>query len=276
MDEDEYIWTINLIKDRYQHLQLSFEQAEQVHEYEEMLRQQSGGNFFSAWEEFDFTQDSFQKILNEKQFKSFIKQHKKNMQLYEERLIESDAGLLNSIEYHKALIDFYKTKHIPDFYEEKFLFAHIILSEHLAKISFIKQEYKIFLDSEKIKQISSHYRHNRLFKPNELQVSMLRHQLLEIVPNYLYFKAIADKPIQTTAEFLIEKFCAIPGRHMKFFERKEKELEVFSKKMRQKYFSDIKGWHTTIQDTYEPISDRQIMQLILLSPEQLSLVTKGN
>ena len=273
MTPEEYTWTINLVKDRNQYLHLSYEQAEKIYEFEKMRDQQSGDNFFSAWEEFDFTQDTYQKILNEKQFKNYIKYHRENIKRYEQHLIESDIKLVTSIQYHEALIDFYKTKYIPGFYEEKFLFDTIILSEHQAKISFIKEEYKISLAHERTKQISTHYRYNRLFRPYELKVAMLRHQLLEIVPNYSFFKTTFGKPMQATADFLLEKFRHIPGYHSKFFETKRKELETFSKRIQKKYLGDPKGWHT-ITRTELQIKDQQIMQVILLSPERISSTNK--
>ena len=273
MTPEEYTWAINIVKDRNQYLHLSYEQAEKIYEFEKMRDQQYGDKFFSAWEEFDFTQDTFQKILNEKQFKNFIKYHKENVKQYEQHLIKSDVKLVTSIQYHEALIDFYKTKYIPGFYEEKFLFDTIILAEHQAKISFIKQEYKISIAHEKTKQISSHYRNNRLFCPNELKVTMLRHQLMEIVPNYSFFKTTFDTPMQATADFLLEKFRHIPEYHSKFFERKTKERETFGKRIQKKYIGDPKGWYTITKANLE-IRDQQIMQVILLSPGRISRTNK--
>ena len=90
MKPEEYKWYIKLVKERFGHLNLTFEQAEKVylHEKEEMIPSEK--HFFSAWEKWDFDLSSFRKILDKKQLQIFEKGHQENIKRYEKSLVEND------------------------------------------------------------------------------------------------------------------------------------------------------------------------------------------
>jgi hypothetical protein len=271
MTPEEYEWAINLVKDRYQRYKLSFEQAEKVYlfEQEKDLSLHSQEYLFSDWEEYDYLLDNFQRILNEKQFKKFLIWHKEAIRKHEEYLIESDKEETNYINYYQDLIDFYQENYIPDFYKERFLIQSVSLStRHKAKVSFLKQEYKAYLDGEKAGLISSHYRHNRLFKPNTLKATLLRHKLAYIVPKFTMFKRKMDEPIKATAQFLLNEFSYIPERYDNFFKSKEEELSLFVKSIQAKYIGEPKDYVVTITETEQEAKESKIMQIVLMDIEQ--------
>ncbi len=261
MTPEEYKWTIDLVKDSHYQFKLTFEQEKDLYseEYD-----------FSIWEEYDYMLDNFQEILNDKQFKKFIKWHKDNIKRHEKFFIESDKEQTKYIDYHKELINFYEQKYIPDFYKEKFLIQAVSLStKNKSKISFLKDEYKSFLESQKIGFISLHYRHNKLFKPNELKATLLRHKLSYIVPNFSFFKIKMDEPTKAIAQFLLDTFHYLPERYEDFFKRKDEELSLLAEELRTKYIGEIKGgWHITITETEQQRKENQIMQVVLMDSEK--------
>lgn len=54
MTPEDYKWHINLVKERYHALNLTFEQAEQVYKFEEDKSIYSEKHYFSTWEEWDY------------------------------------------------------------------------------------------------------------------------------------------------------------------------------------------------------------------------------
>jgi len=107
MTSDEYQWHIKLVQDRYNHLRLTFQQAEQVYKFELEKNNYSDKHYFSVWEEWDFDLFTFRQILNEDQLSKYETFLKENINRYEQSLIESDAERSNEISYHEQLINFY-------------------------------------------------------------------------------------------------------------------------------------------------------------------------
>ncbi|HEX8356542.1 MAG TPA: hypothetical protein VF610_03990 [Segetibacter sp.] len=51
---DEYQWYVNLVRNRYEYLNLTYEQAEEIHKYQQDKDTYSNKHFFSFWEEQDY------------------------------------------------------------------------------------------------------------------------------------------------------------------------------------------------------------------------------
>ena len=268
MTPEEYKWTINLVKDRHDQFKLTFEQAEKVYQFEKDKDLHSSEHYFSTWEEYDYMLDNFQKILNEKQLKKFFAWLNDNIKKHEEFLIKSDREQIKYIDYYNELLKFYEQHVFLDFFKEKFLKQTISLSFEKPKVEFLKKEYKAFLDSQKAILISSHYRHSRLYQPNTLKATLLRHRLYYIIPQFSFFKAKMDEPTKVTANFLFNKFQNILERHQDFFKRQEEEHSSFINDIQSKYIGEPKGWHITITETKEQKRENQIMQVLLLDIEK--------
>jgi hypothetical protein len=71
MTSEEYKWTINLVKERYHLLKLSFQQAEKVYEFEKEKDFSSPKYFLSAWEEYDYMFDTFHKFSMKSSLRNF-------------------------------------------------------------------------------------------------------------------------------------------------------------------------------------------------------------
>lgn len=268
MTPEEYQWYINLVRDRYQYLNLTYEQAEKVYKYEQDKDTYSEKHFFSVWEEWDYELTTFREILNDDQFKNYETFLKENIQRYEQSLIEQDNEKANKIAYHEELINFYETHFLPDFFKDPFLHFGW-LSTDRAKIEYLRTEYKRFLNDTKKGILTSHFRHNRTFKTNELKASLLRHRLSYILPDYTSFKHQMDEPTKAVAHYLNTKLRYLPDTTEELLTRKFKELKQFNDTNFKKYYGEIRGWHVIMgQLTDEEEKEHRTMTLLLLDKEK--------
>jgi hypothetical protein len=268
MTPEEYQWHINLVKDRHHALNLTFEQAEKVYKYEQDKDTYSEKHYFSTWEEWDYELSAFKEILNEEQFKNYETFLNESIRRYEQNLIELDNEKTNEIAYHEEQIKFYETQFLPDFFKDPFLRFGLLLNDK-AKIEYLRTEYKRFLNDTKKEILTSHFRHNRTFKPNELKVALLRHKLSYFFPDYSYFKHQMDEPTKAVAHFLNSKLRYLPDNIEELLTRKFSELKDFNEKIFKKYYSDTRGWHVVIgQSTEEEEKEYRVMTLLLLDEEK--------
>lgn len=268
MTHEEYQWYINLVKDRHHALNLTFEQAEKVYKYEQDKDTYSDKHFFSTWEEWDYEKTTFREILNDEQFKIYETFLDENIQRYEESLKEQDNEKTNEIAYHEELMNFYETQFLPDFFKDPFLGFGWLLNDK-AKIEYLKKEYQRFLNDTKKEILTSHFRHNRTFKPNELKASLLRHKLFYIFPNFSYFRHQMDDPTKAVAHYLKTKLRHLPDKTEELLTRKFKELKDFNKTNFKKYYTDTKGWHVVVGElTNEEEKEQRRMTLLLLDKEK--------
>ena len=163
---------------------------------------------------------------------------------------------------------FYEHHYIPDFFNEKF-HLDLVPDIHKSKILFLKLEYGRFLNNEKIRLLSSHYRNSRLFMPNKLQADLLGHKLLHIIPNFYRFKYKMDEPTKTVARHLLDYFQYIPEKHKAFFEKKEKELKAFVKKIQSKYLKTFKWGVITLSETEQQAKENKTMLTVLMDKKNM-------
>jgi len=268
MTTEEYKWYVNLVRDRYQYLNLTYDQAEKVYKYEQDKDTYSDKHYLSSWEEWDFELTTFREILDNEQQKNYETFHKENIQRYEQSLAEQDNKTTNEIAYLEELINFYETHLLPDFFEDHFLQFGWLLTDR-AKIEYFKAEYKRFINDTKKEILASHFRHNRAFKPNELKASLLRHKLSCIFPDYTSFKHKMDEPTKAVANYLKIKLQYLPKETEELLTRKFKELKEFSDENFKKHYGDVRGWHVVVgQLTPEEEKEHRILTVLLLDREK--------
>jgi hypothetical protein len=269
MTTEEYQWHIKIVKGRFEYLNLSFEQAEKIFKYEQDKDTYSDSHFFSVWEEFDYEYSVFREILNEKQFMKYRIAQKENINRYEQSLIEEDNRLANQFNSHIELLDFYETKFLPDFFRDPFLIHFGPITGDYAKVVYVKAEYKRFLNDSKKKMLTNHFRHSRIFKPNELKISLMQHKLSCIFPDYASFKGQVDQPTKAMLDYLITRFRYLPEKTVTFLAGKFNQLKEFNKANFKKHFGDDLGWHFEMpKPRPEEEIEHQFMTLMLLDKDR--------
>ncbi|RPD43408.1 hypothetical protein [Paracnuella aquatica] len=264
MTHTEQRWHVDLVRDRYQYLNLSYEQAEKVHMFEQDKDIYSDKHYFTAWEEWDFEATAFQDILNEEQFATYNAVLNETIQRYEKGLIEQDNQDLRESAFYEDLYNYYQQHFVPDFFMGPFL-GLIWLPVDTTKIDFLRAEYKYFLNDSKKELLTSHFRHNRRFKPNQLKGSLLRHKVACIFPDYHSFKHRMDEPTKATSQYLKAKILQLPEETENLVNRKFNELREFMEANFTKHYGDIRGWHIAVGHfSQEEEREHRVMSLLLL------------
>jgi len=266
MTPENYQWLVNLVRDRYQYLNLTYEQAEKVYKYEQERDTYSEKHYFSAWEEWDYELTVFNEILNDVQFKDYKTWLNENIKRYEQSLIDQDTEKANEIFYYEEQINFYETQFLPDFFKEGLLTVRITLNlNDKTKVEYLRAEYKRFLNDTKKVILTSHFRHNRTLQPNQLKISLLRHELSYMLPNYIAFKHQMDEPTKAVALFLEAKLGYFSDKFEELLAPKFKELNDFHDTLFKKYYSNTGGWTIIIErSTDEEEMQHRIMTVLLL------------
>jgi hypothetical protein len=121
-------------------------------------------------------------------------------------------------------------------------------------------------DKEKVDfLISSHFRHNRMFRPNRLKASLLRHQLDCLWPNYFSFNHTLDEPTASVANYAKGILKRRSKEHMNELNRKWDDLINFNKGNFEKHYGDRRtGFVSYGQSTPEEARGHKLMTLLLL------------
>lgn len=244
---------------------MSSEQAELVYKFEKDKNYYSEKYYFSAWEEWDYELSAFRKILDTEQFNIFGQSIKDAVDNYQQSLVEQDTKNLNELAFHKETIKYYKEQFLPDFFKDPVLYTFHWLSADKAKIDYLKTEYKKFLDESKKRILIDHFRNYRTFQPNQLEVSLLRHQIAYLWPDYAAFKAQMDQPTKAIADYLKHKLSYFIEKHEGFIVSKLDALNIFSNENFDSYHAkDRGGWHTVIIKQTSPDEQREYNAMCLL------------
>lgn len=264
MTPEDYQLDINLIKDRYHALDLTLEQAEQIFRFEEDKKSYSEKYFFSFWEEMQYDLSIFRQILTIGQLEVYEKDMVENTMRYEQLLIEQDADKANEISYNQKMITYYEDVFLPELTQDLFIFSIPKLHRDHVKIEFLKSEYKIFLNERRRKILSEHFRHNRLFKPNELQAALLRHKLCYLWPDYSSFKHLADEATVAVIDYINMKIKIFPDQTEELLSKKLEDRRVFNIGNFKNHYANTNGWHVVTDHSTEiEKREHRVMTLLL-------------
>lgn len=269
MTPEEYKWQVNLVRDRHEYLNLSYEQAEKIYAYEQDKGLYSEKHYFSAWEEFDYELTTYQEILTDEQLRIYEPLLRSSIERYKQDLKEGDDLKAREIAYNEELINYYETQFLPDFFTDHYLDISLLLHEKV-KINYLKAEYKNFLNDTKKEILTSHFRHCRTFKPNELKAALLRHKILHILPDYAAFKYRTDEAAKAVANYLQSKVDYLPQKTEQLITRKFNELNEFHDANFKKHYGEmVDGWHVILdKSTPEEVKEHRVMTLLLLDKNQ--------
>lgn len=268
MTSESYNWQVNLVKERFHYLKLTFEQAEQLFAFEKEDENLTiTNNSLSEWEEMDYQSYILRSILNDNQLTIFNQKKEEEIHNYKLRLIEEDKNQSNEVEFYKEKVKYFEEQFFPDFLNERLVKSLHLLSDEVAKINFLKEEYKRFLQSLKIRILISHFRNYRTYKPNELDVALLKHRLKVLWPDYSSFKQEMDEPTISAARYVIQKYKHLPDMYDNLILSKLQSIEKFNTIQSDGYKGVNRyGWHTIItgQPNAEEEKENRLMSLLLL------------
>ena len=264
MTPDEKEWQINLVKDRYHRLDLTFEQAEKIYQFEQERDIHSEKHYFSSWEEFDYELSTFRQILTTEQLKIYEKETADKTKQHEQNLMDEDIETTKEIAYVQELLAYYENEFLPDLYNDTIISIYPKLQVS-TKIDFLKSEYKQYLNDTKKAILTSHFRHYRLFKPKTIQAALLRHRLSYLLPDYRSFKFSADDPTKAVINYVNARIKKFPDQTEELLRKKFSGLSAFNEGMSKKYYGEPKGYRIIIgPPSEEEEREGRVMSLLLL------------
>jgi len=266
---EDYQWSVNLVRDRYAYLNLTFEQAELIYKYELERDTNSDKYYFSQWEEWDFELTSFQEILEVEQWNMYQNIHRESLEKYSKNLVEQDDKSQSDIDFNSDLISFYVSKFLPDIRADIFL-KFGWLQRETSKIEYLRREYKSFLNDTKKEILTSHFRHYKVYRPKGLKASLLQHKLSCIFPDYVRFKHVMDDPTKSVAAYLEARVKTLPPETENLLSRKFEELKEFNRSNFTNHYGDIEGWHVFGLLSPDEEKIQRIMSLLLLDKDSYS------
>ncbi len=244
MNAEEYKLNITMTQARYHTFNLTSDQAEKVYWVEYNRDIPSRKHSFSLWEERDYELTAFKEILNDEQFKKYSDFSQQRIERHEQWLTEQNEERIKDILYLEEMIGFYENKLLPDLLKE-IIEVGGWLSEERNKIDYLKKEYRLFLNETKKRVLVDHFRHNRMFMPNGLKASLLRHQLICIIPDYDSFEHEMDEPTKAVAEYLKVIVKRFPEELTQLIKEKFEKAKDFNDQAFQKYHEPTSGWNTS-------------------------------
>ncbi|MCR5889393.1 hypothetical protein LRS06_16780 [Hymenobacter sp. J193] len=252
-------WELKLIKSRYEYLQLTTQQAEQLDQYE-----QENLNNLTVWEELDYQYTVFQEILSENQFLLYKENREEEIQQHKHDLTIADERESKHILFHEEINTFYEKDFLPFFHNNTYT-KFVLRTEEHSKVAYLKAEYGRHLLAERSEIITEHFRYYRTFKPLALKASLLQHKRAYIWPEYDRFLIQADEPTKQVAAYLQKQPRYIISEYEKIVEDKFNELRIFFATTVGKYFKPTTGWHADFsQLSEEELIQRRNMCLLLL------------
>jgi hypothetical protein len=267
MKPEEYSSEVEYVKDRYHTLKLTIEQAEKVYQFESDKDTPSDKHYFSVWEEWDYQLTAFREILNDEQFRKYEELIEENAKDYERSLIKEDSEKASDISYHQELLEFYENQFLPDLLNSPLI--DFSWWNDKSKIEYLKGEYRRFLNDSKKEILTTHFRNCRTFKPNELKLSLLRHKLSCVLPDYEHFKHHMDQPTRAVADYIKTKTEYLPRELEHLLIKKYEALKEFNDKKVKQYFADLpNAWHVVIASTDAERNEYRSMGLVLLDKEK--------
>lgn len=264
---DEHQWSVNLVRERYEYLSLTYEQAEKIYKYEQEKDTYSGKHFFSQWEEWDFELTAFRDILVGEQFVRYQNFRDERVDSYISSLVEQDNTRQNDILCKEELVNYYENRFLPDL-RGNLIYNFSWLNGDKSKIEYLRMEYKQFLNDTKLEILTNHFRHNRSYSPNTLKASLLQHKLLCILPDYFYFQGKMDEPTKAVAQYLMNRIYKLTPETEDLLSRKFEELGDFINLNFKRYHCDIQGWLIFGRSTPDEEKINRKMRVLLIDKDR--------
>lgn len=229
MDDQDSLYqqALNFVKDRFQYLGLSVEQAAQIHAFEQEPPLFEIDVYFSDWETYDYEWYRMSRILHEDQLKKYETHIGEAMVRHDQGLREADARKANYLLFRQKVLVYIHENHYLGLQDELLTWNQLVMTVR-TKLDYLKAEYSRYLRIQRQKTLTSHFRHFRRTSPNELEVQLLLLDEKHIWPDYFGFKDEADAVTLDMMNLLINRFKHLPKEWLDHVKAKqEKASEYF-------------------------------------------------
>ncbi|MDJ1473085.1 hypothetical protein QNI19_19655 [Cytophagaceae bacterium DM2B3-1] len=267
MNKREYKTTIHTIQNRYRSLKLTFEQAEQVHLFDQQTSHSREDDYFSVWEEMDFQMDTFRSILTSEQWGIYEPDWQEQIAYYVNTLIESDQNHTKEIAYYHDVLAYLNQTFVPNLRHWGINQWAWIEPSLQPKIEYLRAEAKLLWLKKKKNIYIYHYRHYRQYQPLRLQAALLQHQMIALQP-VLPFDT-TEEPIKLMVQFVKKNLPMHSMSQLGYSDLWEAHLAHMEQLGEQHYGkrSSRQGWHIQVTRDTEDSKVDFLMSLLLLDSQ---------
>lgn len=272
MTNETYQWEIDLIRDRYHYLHLTYEQAEKVYQYENEGQAYSENHFFSQWEGEDYQLWIFEHILSEEQLVEYKRRSEDSIKQRPGSMAETDSQYIHQISYYQELFVLYEMHFWQPFFKDPFIFRSMGLF-YENKITYLKAVYKSFLNDKRKEILTQHFRHYRNYAPHQLNSALVQNRLSYILPDTGYFRKSLDAPTLAMADYLVSKLKQTPEAVESFMLNSFATIKPLAEELMKKHFPDYpQGWHViNSTSTDEEQKEGRLLLWLLMDRDKYGL-----
>lgn len=270
MDDQDSLYqqALNFVKDRFQCLDLSDEQAAQIHAFEQEPLFFETDIYFSEWETYDYEWYRMSGILREDQLKIYEAHVGEAMVRHHQGLQEADAKRAKYLAFRQQVLAYIHENHYLGFYDQ-LLTSNLLMRGVRTKIDYLKAEYSRYLTTQRQKILTSHFRHFRRTSPNELEVQLLLLDEKHIWPDYFGFKDAADAVTLDMMNLLINRFKHLPKEWLDNVKIKlEKASEYFRQLSDEMMEPTLNAYFFSVKRDEQEIHRSLVFFLIMLDGKQ--------
>lgn len=192
--------------EKYEFLGFSEEQKTLILKFEKFHNSYLDRNSLSIWERWDWEEVYFSDILDDVQRDMYLNKVSLDKAVYVEELKLGDrnkeAAVVVAEEYLTDLKNNIKEWFINSL-DLGFL-KLFVANQH--RITFLKEEYKRYLDSQRQDILLNHMRWNKAYCPNELKAALINNERSYVLPDYYSFKEKMGTDVKAVVEILEKRF----------------------------------------------------------------------
>jgi len=278
MDKGEYQWLVELVQDRYEYLSLTFEQAEHVYRYEQIIAEPAGTEFLTRWEELDFELATMRQILSAEQFTLFLVSHSEALDFHIEQLRKTDNDEKGKLAYYQDELRYYQETAVPRLLKEIKILPAIVLDSGRHRLQFVQEQYNWHLRKQWKSIVAQHYREYRSFGPHAFELLRVQHELSVVWPDYGSFMIEVDKPARALIKAVLKDTDYVFEMYEAALKEQEQDIAAFHRKLWKQHFGPYppRGYVFNIEVADTKYRIQWLFRLLCLShrvPDTLTNLT---
>ncbi|RYF94192.1 MAG: hypothetical protein EOO00_05570 [Chitinophagaceae bacterium] len=230
---EELKWHLDYLKERYEYLNLNDTQAAKVYTFES--ERDAPGVFvsMSELEELDCEWTVFRSILSDEQFGLFEQELDKRRESHIQSLKESDVRAAIRLAQQLERNKFLEQVFVPGLLQMRSQ-QRLLYYDDTSRIDYLKAQYLLLMNSHRKSMYAQHFRHHRIFQPNEFNVVRLQVDAMAIWPSCHFFEKDADEPTRMLFTQVKNRINFFAQSRSDLFESEMKRLATFEKTLSDK------------------------------------------
>lgn len=267
MDAKEYRWHVVQVRSRYEYLKLSFEQAEQVYNMEQVLDEPAPKEYFTEWERLDFELATMRRILSAEQLAVYLPAQAEAVEFHAQQVTDA-ATATAELAYYQENLRYRQEVILPTLYgDENLILTMRMLAARIGKhrLQFVWAECDRLLRRQWQQAVLQHYRHYRDLAEPTLEKARLVHELQTLWPDYRLFTTSLYKPARLILKVALRDYDYQLDEHLPRLTAWQKEWAASANERLKAHLGPAIGFGSTLMSTEKQRRRSWLFLLLWLS-----------